>query len=403
MNQGIIAAILSILFYLTNLLSGGQGQPIHPVDPPMTQQSYAVLGQTGTITADRVTVRHSPGTEGKPLGTVTRNTTITILDQSENWYKIRPRIGTEGWIPDYAVSIANIERKEVAHEFLGFYPGGEEAYESLLENGTKLTGIAPLGWRLDSYGGLSADFDAEEMGRSLYFAGNQEMDTYANVDVGSNPSRLLNTAYLQENSINQIYDTLEEWGLKGVLVNVAYVPGEEQPQLFEFLGQLAEKLRHEGRKTIIALPWDATIDYKTAADAADYIVLASGARTANHEPGPVAPIPEMETMLQEIAQLVPTNKIILSLSTGGLHWTRAGLPSTLSHKEVLELAAREGASVKWDTNSKAPYFQDSAGREVWFENRYSMKYKIDLVEKYKLGGLALVDLGLEDSDIWTHL
>ncbi len=400
-NQGIIAAILSILFYLTNLLSGAQGQPIHPIDPPMTQQSYVVLGQTGTVTADRVTVRHSPASDGKPLGTVTRNTTITILDQVENWYKIRPRIGIEGWIPEYAVSIERVERKEVEHTFLGFYPGGKQAYESLLENGTKLTSMAPLGWKLDSYGRLIADFDPEEMGRSLYFAGNQEMDTYAHVHVGSSPSRLLSTSYLQANSLSQLQDTLEEWGLKGVLVDIDYVPGEEQPQLFEFLGQLATRLRQKGLKTMVALPWDATIEYKAAARAVDYIVLESARASTDQQSGPLTSIAEMEAMLQEITHLVHPDKIILAVSTGGLHWSRTGIPSALSHQEVLELAAREGASVKWDTNSKAPYFQYGAGREVWFENRYSVKYKLDLIKEYNLGGLALRDLGQEDSDIWT--
>lgn len=403
MNQGIIAAILSILLYLSSLLSGGQGQPIRPVDPPLEQQSYVVLGQIGTILADQVTVRHSPNPNGKPLGTVMRNTTITILDQSDNWYKIRPSMGAEGWVPDYAVTVGKIQRSESKQELLAFYPGGEGAYESLLANGSKLTGIAPLGWQLDSYGGLRAEFDPEEMGRSLFFAGNQEMDTYANVVVYSNPSRLLSTSNLRQNSITQFKEVLKEWGLKGVLLNIAYVPEEEQTDLIGFLGQLALSLRHEGLKTIIALPWDSSIDYATAAETVDHIVLESALPVAAKEPGPVAAITRVETMLKEVISLIPAEKIILAVSTGGHHWSRTGLPSPLSHGDVLELAANQGASVKWDADSKTPYFQYGGGSEVWFENRYSVKYKVDLVQEYNLGGLALRDLGQEDSAIWPTL
>ncbi|HBN95772.1 MAG TPA: hypothetical protein DDZ66_05690, partial [Firmicutes bacterium] len=153
--------------------------------------------------------------------------------------------------------------------------------------------------------------------------------------------------------------------------------------------------------TMVALPWDATIEFKAAARAVDYIVLESARASTDQQSGPLTSIAEMEAMLQEITHLVHPDKIILAVSTGGLHWSRTGIPSALSHQEVLELAAREGASVKWDTNSKAPYFQYGAGREVWFENRYSVKYKLDLIKEYNLGGLALRDLGQEDSDIWT--
>jgi len=402
MNQGIIAAVLSILFYLTSLLSGGQGQAIQPAGQPIAQQSYTVLGQMGTITADRITVRNSPSADGKPLGTLTRNTAITILDQSDSWYKIRPRLGAEGWVPDYSVDIQDVQRDESAYELLGFYPGGEQAYESLLENGARLTGIAPLGWQLGSYGQLTvtADFNPEETGRSLYFAGNQKMDTFAHISVDSNPSPLLSDAHMQAESIRQIQATVKEWGLKGVLIDIAYIPGEEQTGLYSFLNRLKTELEQEELKTILALPWSENIDYAMAAKSGQFIMLQG---KGLHQAGPLASVTEVKAMLEEVTSLVPAEKVILAVAAGGVDWSRAGVPSLLSHREVLELAAREGASVKWDTGSKTPYFKYSAGREVWFENRYSIKYKFDLAREFGLGGLALKDLGQEDPEIWTRL
>lgn len=405
MNQGIIAALLSVLFYLTSLFTGGQAQPVKSIDPPLTQQSYIVLGQVGTISADRVTIRHSPSTDGKPLGTVTRDTKVTILDETANWYKIRPSIGTDGWVPNYAVNMDKLERSAVAQELLGIYPGGDLAYDSLLENGQKLTGIASLGWKLDSYGELAVttDFDYEEMGRSLYFAGNQEMKTYANITISASPTRLLSMPSLQEKSIQQIVGTLEEWGLKGVLIDIAYVPGEEQDQLFDFVGKLTRQLQQDGLQANLALPWNANIDYVAASRSVDHLILKYALDSDGAKPGPLEPLPQVEAMLQDITSNLSADKVILSISTGGIQWSRTGVPTPLSHREILELAARQGASVRWDTESKTPYFQYGAGEEVWFENRYSLKYKIDLVEKYNLGGLALRNLGQEDADVWTHL
>ena len=36
---------------------------------------------------------------------------------------------------------------------------------------------------------------------------------------------------------------------------------------------------------------------------------------------------------------------------------------------------------------------------MWFENRYSLQYKMDLAEEFRLGGLALFNLGQEDDQI----
>ena len=72
----------------------------------------------------------------------------------------------------------------------------------------------------------------------------------------------------------------------------------------------------------------------------------------------------------------------------------------LSHEQVMDLAARQGAKIRWDSVSMTPYFHYGNGHEVWFENRYSMKYKLELVAKYNLAGAALGNLGQEDPEIW---
>jgi len=69
----------------------------------------------------------------------------------------------------------------------------------------------------------------------------------------------------------------------------------------------------------------------------------------------------------------------------------------------MELAAQEGVSVKWHSQYKVPYFSYGNGNQVWFENRYSTKYKLDLVKKYDLAGIALWRLGQEDPAVWETI
>ncbi len=67
MGKAVIVAFLSILFYLTNLLGGGQ-QQLPPVNEPAVQHSYRVLGQQAIVLPERAVLRHAPDSQGGNCG-----------------------------------------------------------------------------------------------------------------------------------------------------------------------------------------------------------------------------------------------------------------------------------------------------------------------------------------------
>lgn len=400
MDQGIIVAILSILFYLTSLFGGQQAQPLEPV-PSLEQHSYQVLGQGGQIITETATVRSTPHSDGKPLGVVSqRSPQVTILDHKDGWYKIRPSSGPTGWVPAYTLELRANQPKEFDQLILGYYVPNAAALESLVEQADKLTSVAPLGWQLDSTGRLRAQFDPQEMGRSLYFAGNQELETYAHVHLKEYPALLLADPQLQEAAKGSLVEMVQEWGLKGVILELGFTPAPGQSELYQFVQTLQAELGSRGLRTLLALPWQEGVDYAAASAAADYLIIQP---MESLEKGPLAPLPRVEGMLAQLVQEVDSRKIVLALTTSGLDWSPQGSGQTLSHREVLELAAHQGAAIRWDAQAKSPFFHYGSGHEVWFENRYSLKHKLELVPKYKLGGVALANLGEEDSEMWTSL
>lgn len=399
MNRGAVVALLSFLFYFTTILGGEAPQPVETLVPPAEQASYEVLGQAAQIALDAVTVRSAPSAQAEALGVIKKDTPrVLILDKQDGWYRIRPSSGPTGWVPEHAVAITHTAPKLLDQIVLGFYEPGGAAYETLLEHSDKLTAVAPLGWSLDSYGGLNAGFDPQEMGRSLYFAGNQELLTFAHVQLNHNPAPMLQSPALQRNAISRLGQIVEEWGVNGLILHLAYTPSAEQAELFAFAAALRQELAARGGRLLLSLPFKDGLDYGAAAQAGDYLVLRSAPELT--EPGPSAAQPELDRMLAEVTQAVQAGKIILALPTSGLDWPRAGQARVLSHAEVMELAAAQGAKIRWDSASLTPYFQYGNGREVWFENRYSLKQKLELVSKYKLAGTALVNLGQEDPAVW---
>lgn len=258
-----------------------------------------------------------------------------------------------------------------------------------------------MGWELNSYGQIAEKFDPQKMGQSLYFAGNQEIETMAQITFPEDPSRLLENKYLQESSITTILATLESWGLKGILLEMPFIDQESHSKLFEYVHNIATHVAANNMQTFLALPWQEELDYSQLSTEVDYLVL----RSPNHlnEAGPLASAPLLEKILQDVVQTVPKEQIILALPNTGFDWPKVGSPVKLSHQEVLELAAHQGASIKWDAESKTPYFYYGSGHEVWFENRYSFNYKLELVNKYDLAGVAFLELGYEDPEIWEIL
>jgi hypothetical protein len=399
LNRGAVVAILSMLFYFSSLLGGQAPQPVEPLVPAGQQQALEVLGRRAELALEALTVRAAPFAEAQALGVIKQDTEpVVILDRQDGWYRIRPSSGPVGWVPEYGLRLLKEAPKEGGPMLLGLYEPESPAYETLLQHSSHLTALAPLGWSLGSGGQITANFDPVDMGRSLYFAGNQELLTFGHIQVPASPTQLLASPQLKEQALRGLVQLTEEWGLKGLLVHLAYTPGPEQADLFAFLTALRGELAARGRRTLISLPWQEGLDYGAAGRGADFLLLHSSPGTQG--PGPLAALPELEAMLEAVTQTVDPGKIILSLPTSGLDWTRTGTAQEISHGEALELAARHGAKIRWDASSMTPYFHYGNGREVWFENRYSLKYKLELVTKYRLGGAALSGLGQEDPAIW---
>ena len=69
-------------------------------------------------------------------------------------------------------------------------------------------------------------------------------------------------------------------------------------------------------------------------------------------------------------------------------------------------ANRLGIDPSWDSNAKSPYFkyvENGAHHEVWFESPHSLKAKLNLVNTYDIGGIAIWKLGYEDNQYWKAI
>lgn len=113
-------------------------------------------------------------------------------------------------------------------------------------------------------------------------------------------------------------------------------------------------------------------------------------------PMAVAPLPQVERILQYAVTEIPSEKIWMGIPNYGYDWTlpfdRQRPAKSLSNVAAVRLAQEKRVEIQYDPMSQAPYFyyRDEQGQlhVVWFEDARSIEAKMELVKKYQLGGIS---------------
>jgi spore germination protein YaaH len=151
-------------------------------------------------------------------------------------------------------------------------------------------------------------------------------------------------------------------------------------------------------------------DYGALARLVDHVALMTYDRHQDSgPPGPVAPFSWVQQNIDETERLgFKPSQIFWGIATYGYDWP-AGQPGGFSRptREIEDRAAETGVEVKWSNRYQEPYYVYTAPngrqREIWFENRYTLRQKIDLMKKYRLAGIAIWRLGFEEPAFWDTL
>lgn len=97
--------------------------------------------------------------------------------------------------------------------------------------------------------------------------------------------------------------------------------------------------------------------------------------------------------------MVPVGAVVLSAD--GAH-----APEVLTYQQALALAYNNRTRPRWDEIIRRPVYECTyEGRpvSVWLENRYSIVHKLDVVDRWRLAGVYLSAIGLEDARVWGML
>jgi spore germination protein len=233
---------------------------------------------------------------------------------------------------------------------------------------------------------------------------------------------ILSSDKLQDTLLNNVLQTLKAKNYYGVDIDFEYVYPYDKQLYNSFLKKAVEKLRPLGYSVTTALAPKLSADQKGLLyEAHDYPVhgkLASHVILMTYEwgytagpPMAVAPLNAVRRVLEYAVTAIPSSKILMGIPNYGYDWTLPYKPgtraTTVSNVGAVNIAAREGAEIKYDQASQAPYFNyyDDNGKQhvVWFEDARSIKAKLQLVNELRLSGISYWTIGRYFPQNWLVL
>ena len=233
---------------------------------------------------------------------------------------------------------------------------------------------------------------------------------------------ILTDQQIQDELLNNIITVLDEKNYFGLDIDFEYILPEDRDNYNEFLRKTVNTLHPLGYIVTTALAPKLSTgqegllyeahDYAVHGQLADHVIIMTYEWGYLYGPAQaVAPIDQVERVLQYATSVIPGRKILMGMPNYGYDWTlpfvQGSAAQPLSNLGAIQLAARVGAEIQYDQRVQAPYFTyyDEDGREhiVWFDDARSIQARLRLVDKYNLGGVSYWTINNFFSQNWLVL
>lgn len=414
---------------------------------PNRMQVYTEGGERRTAEIKKdAAVRYQGGVKSPVLTDVAKGDKVIILEEMENWSKVKTadsfmgyvenkrltNFGTEDFAPilpvekleGEAARFINPEFTSLTREHkinLGWHvvagTAGNDTLFAALQNTKGVNVISPTWFALTDNNGNFSSFatkdyvnKAHDMGVEVWglidnFTNEETVDTY---EVLSYTSK---RAYLIENLVN----TAMEYGLDGINVDFEKIRQDTGEHFVQFIRELSVACRKNGIVLSVDnyVPTGYTSHYnrKEQGIFADYVIIMGYDEHYNGSPeaGSVASIGFVEDGIKRTVDRVPANKVINALPFYTRIWKSKGseLTSEAVGMEMAEqFAANHNMELRWDEAACQNYgevTENGTLYQVWLEDEQSIEAKLNIMQKYNIGGVAAWRLGFEKPSVWDTI
>lgn len=296
----------------------------------------------------------------------------------------------------------------------GFYVNWDaQSYQTLRDHVSELNMVMPEWFFVGNKAELSTDIDntADSLLKqhpnvavvpmiSNFYRGNWR---------GQNVHRLLNSQSRRKTFIAQVLTLLNQRHYQGVNIDFEELRENTDETLVSFIRELHAALHPKGYIVTIDIA-ALNSDYNLPAlrPYVDYFMLmAYDNHFSTSAPGPVAPYPWIEYVLEDACRQIPSEQVVLCVAGYGYDWAKGGQGVDVTYQQAIARANRRSATpIHFDNQTYSLSFRyvDDQGKphNIWFNDAASAYNVLRAAEDYETAGAAIWRLGSEDVRTWDY-
>lgn len=404
---------------------------------PNRLQIYTEWNETQVAEIKKDTsVRVLGGVKSEILKDVTAGEKVRVLEQMETWSKVKTSDSVIGYVEnkrldgvraELPIPVTDYQEPEYTsltrdHKInLGWHVvAGEAGNDTLGEvtaNTKGLNVISPTWFKIcDNEGGFTSFATqnyvdkAHDMGLEVW-ALVENIEYKDSIDMYA----ILSSTTTRGVLIHGLVSEVLTYGIDGINVDLEQISMDCGEHYIQFIRELSVACRNN--EIVLSIdnyvPTGYTDHYDRAEQGvvADYVIVMGYDEhyAGSPEAGSVASIDFVEEGISRTVAEVPANKVINAVPFYTRIWetTKTDISSQAVGMDMAEeYVTNHNIQIEWDDATCQNYGEYTSGDtlyQVWLEDEQSIEVKLNIMQKYGIGGVASWRLGFEKPEIWDKI
>lgn len=393
-----------------------------------------ITSQWGEITCADVRkqdfIRLKASIKSAIITTAKRGDKLTVLEQEDEWSRVRTEDGFIGYIP--SKKLGDTYKETISREF------EEPNYTSLkqdsrvnlvwhqitnmdsnynlvydIANMKGVNVISPTWFSISSNQGDISSLAYEGYVTQAHEKGLKVWGLVDNFSTEIDTKTVLNSTAAREKLANQLIAAAIQYKLDGINVDFEALTEDSGEGYVQFMRELSVKCRNNSLvlsvDVPVPMPYTEFYNREELGTVCDYvIVMGYDEHYVGSEEGSVASLPFEEQGIKDTLDSVPAEKIISGIPFYTRLWKIDSSGEVTSEAIGMDTADEyllgNNVTSNWSEETSQDYgeYQDNEGNtyKIWLENEKSIAEKVKLVKNYNLAGVAAWKLGFERASIW---
>ncbi|MCR5502197.1 MAG: chitinase [Lachnospiraceae bacterium] len=382
-------------------------------------------------------VRHRGGVKSEILTDLKEGDKVIVLEQMDEWSKVMTKDALIGYVenrhldgvmpelpipsstdkyPGYDAEYTSLtENRKI---IMGFHAvageGGNSTLSEMTANVKGMNVISPTWFKINDNEGNFVSYATQDYVNRAHDMGLEVWALAENIEFSGeiDMDAILSATTTRQKLVHSLVEKSLELGIDGINIDFELLPASAGKDFSEFIREISIECRRNGLvlsvDNYVPIGGTGYYDRKTQGEAADYVVIMGYDEhyAGSSEAGSVASIGYVETGITMTLDEVPAAKIINAVPFYTRIWETEGSDVTsqaVDMQTASDWLSNHSLTPEWDEETCQNYASYKDGNktvECWLEDEESLKVRLNIMNKYELGGFACWRLGFEKPGIW---